>query len=69
MRFYPAPIQPSMPIAIKVILGMVIMVIASWLGVFVFIAVVVISDPHNAGETFGEVGASIVNGFKHTIEE
>ncbi len=30
---------------------------------------IIMSDPHNAGETFGEVAASIVNGFKHTLED
>lgn len=69
MRLYPAPVPPKMPTFVKVILGMIIMVIATWLGAFAFIAFTVISDPHGAGETFGEVGASIVNGFNHTFEE
>lgn len=69
MRLYPAPEPFKFPMFVKVILGMVIMVIAAWLGAFAFIAFIVISDPHNVGETFGEVGASIVNGFNHVIEE
>lgn len=69
MRLYPAPVQPNMPTFVKVIIGMIIMVIAAWIGAFIFIAFIVISDPQGVGETFGEVGASIINGFNHTIED
>lgn len=69
MRLYPAPEPFKLPTFAKVIIGMIIMVIAAWLCAFALITFIVISDPQGVGETFGEVGASIINGFNNVIEE
>ncbi len=69
MRFIYLPEQPKIPFAIKLFFTAVAGLIFATLGGLAFMILIVVSDPQGAGVTFGEVGASIVNGFKHTIED
>ena len=69
MRLVYPPEQPKVPFAFKFFFGAIASVIFAALGGLAFMIFIIMSDPHNAGETFGEVAASIVNGFKHTIED
>lgn len=69
MRLVHLPEQPKIPFAFKLFFGAITAAVFAALGGMAFMIFIIMSDPHNAGETFGEVGASIVNGFKHTLED
>lgn len=65
---YPAE-QSKIPFAFKLFFVSVAGAIFAVLGGMTFMIFVIMSDPHSAGETFGEVGASIINGFNHVLED
>jgi hypothetical protein len=69
MRLVYPPEQPKVPFAFKLFFGAIAAAIFAALGGAAFIIFIIMADPHDAGETFGEVAASIVNGFKHTLED
>lgn len=69
MRFIYPEEQPKIPFALQLFFGAIAAAIFAALGAAAFMIFIVVSDPQGAGVTFGEVGASIVNGFKHTLED
>lgn len=60
---------PKVPLAIKLFIGSIAAMVFAAIGGMAFMVFVIMSDPIAAGGTLGEVGASIINGFNHVLED